>query len=70
MNINITLCQEFCNIFPTCEFWSYNNILRHCQLYNKTVDVSTCDIIGGLTSEDPNEICENAQGCDVSTYIN
>ena len=41
--------------------------MKHCALYNKTVDVSTCKIIGGLPSENPDEICENAQGCDVST---
>ena len=60
-------CQDiFCKAFPNCNFWIYNRESGECYLYeNEPVDRSSCDIVGGIPSDNPDDICDDAQGCEV-----
>ena len=60
-------CQDvFCKLFPNCNFWLYNRESGECYIYeNEPVGTHSCDTVGGIPWENPDEICDDAQGCEV-----
>ena len=63
-------CQDFfCKAFSECNFWIYNRETRECYLYeNEPVGSHSCNTVGGIPWENPDEICDDAQGCEVCAF--
>ena len=69
-NIAERVCQDdFCKAFPNCNYWLYNRESGECYLYeNEPVGSHSCNTVGGIPWENPDEICDDAQGCEVCAF--
>ena len=69
-NIAERVCQDdFCKAFPNCNYWLYNRESGECYLYeNEPIGSHSCNTVGGIPWENPDEICDDAQGCEVCAF--